>query len=252
LPLFFHDPVGIFPKGEGNSELLIAAEMSVTRLNSLLDCPRKFYLSNILKVTEPDAQEKVFIEEEGEELATVIRSSSERGTYIHAQIAEGILKNFVVPRQSFGTDLQEPIQWALDLLKEMKNDFEMIPEKQIKFRFFNFMISGIPDLVLMPKGKQKAQIWDFKTGRITQENLNHYWLQLSTYAYALYELGLIENSSEIELILCFVDQKKTLKEVVSLEKCKTDLYPVWRSQNEPWKVNLDHCSQCSYGSICPR
>jgi ATP-dependent helicase/nuclease subunit A len=252
LPLFFHDPVGIFPKGAGNSELLIAAELSVTRLNSLLDCPRKFYLSNILKVTEPEKQEKVFVEEEGEELATVIRSSSERGTYIHAQIAEGILRNFVVPRESFGTDLQEPIQWALDLLKGMKDDFELIPEKQIKFRFFNFMISGIPDLVLMPKGKQKAQIWDFKTGRITQENLNHYWLQLSTYAYALYELGLIENSSEVELILCFVDQKKTLNLTVTLEKCKSDLYPVWRSQNEPWTVNLDHCSQCSYGSICPR
>lgn len=252
LPLFFHDPVGIFPKGEGDSELLIAAELSVTRLNSLLDCPRKFYLSNILKVTEPKEQQKVFIEEEGDELATVIRSSSERGTYIHAQIAEGILRNFVVPRQSFGTDLQEPIQWALNLLKDLNNDFELIPEKQIKFRFFNFMISGIPDLVLIPRGKQKAQIWDFKTGRITQENLNHYWLQLSTYAYALYELGQIENSSEIELILCFVDQKKTLKETVTLEKCKNDLYPVWRSQNEPWKVNLDHCSQCSYGSICPR
>lgn len=252
LPLFFHDPVGIFPKGEGDSELLIAAELSVTRLNSLLDCPRKFYLSNILKVTEPKETQKVFIEEEGEDLATVIRSSSERGTYIHAQIAEGILRNFVVPRQSFGTELQEPIQWTLNLLKDLNNDFELIPEKQIKFRFFNFMISGIPDLVLIPRGEQKAQIWDFKTGRITQENLNHYWLQLSTYAYALYELGQIENSSEIELILCFVDQKKTLKETVTLEKCKKDLYPVWRSQNEPWKVNLDHCSQCSYGSICPR
>lgn len=252
LPLFFHDPVGIFPKGAGDSELLIAAELSVTRLNSLLDCPRKFYLSNILKVTEPEETTKVFIEEEGEELATVVRSSSERGTYIHAQIAEGIMRNFVVPRQSFGTDMQGPIQWALDLLKDMKDEFELIPEKQIKFRFFNFMISGIPDLVLMPKGKQKAQIWDFKTGRITPENLGHYWLQLSTYAYALYELGQIDHSSEIELILCFVDQKQTLKEVVTLEKCRNDLYPIWRSQNEPWKVNLDHCSQCSYGSICPR
>lgn len=252
LPLFFHDPVGIFPKGEGDSELLIAAELSVTRLNSLLDCPRKFYLSNILKVTEPEETQKVFIEEEGEEIASVIRSSSERGTYIHAQIAEGILNNFIVPRESFNTELREPIQWALDLLKGMKEDYDLIPETQIKFRFFNFMISGIPDLVLMPKGKQKAQIWDFKTGRITQENLNHYWLQLSTYAYALYELGQIENSSEIELILCFVDQKKTLNITVTLEKCKQDLYPVWRSQNEPWKVNLDHCSQCSYGSICPR
>lgn len=253
LPLFFHDPVGIFPKGEGDSELLIAAELSVTRLNSLLDCPRKFYLSNILKVPEPEATKHYVIEdEEGEELATLVRSSSERGTHIHAQIAKGIERNFIVPRESFGTEFQEPIQWSLDLLKGYQNDFELIPERQIKFRLFNFMISGVPDLVLMPKGDKKAQVWDFKTGRITAENLNHYWLQLSTYAYALFELGHVEDSSEIELILCFVDQQKTLSKVVSLETCVKDLYPVWRSQNDPWKINSDHCSQCSYGSICPR
>lgn len=253
LPLFFHDPVGIYTKGAGNSELMIAAELSVTRLNSLLDCPRKFYLSNILKMPEPEVtQSYVAPVEDEEELAVVVRSSSERGTQIHAQIAKGIERNFVVPRESFGGDHQAPIQWALDLLKDLKDDFLLIPEKQIKFKFFNFMISGIPDLVLLPKAKQKAQIWDFKTGRITQENLNHYWLQLSIYAYAMYELGTIERSQEIELVLCFVDEKKTLRESVTFEKCQKDLYPIWRSQNEPWKTNLDHCSQCSYGNICPR
>jgi ATP-dependent helicase/nuclease subunit A len=254
LPLFFHDPVGVFNKGESATELMIAAELSVTRLNSLLDCPRKFYLNNILKVTEPEQASVTYVKDdsEEEELATVIRSSSERGTYIHAQIAKGIEKNFIVPRESFGTDLQKPIQWALDLLKEKQGDFDLIAEKQIKFRFFNFMISGIPDLILMPKGKQKAQIWDFKTGKITQDNLAHYWLQLSTYAYALFELGQIEKSSEVELVLCFVDQEKLIEKSITLVACHSDLYPIWRSQNDPWKVNLDHCSQCSYSSICPR
>ena len=104
----------------------------------------------------------------------------------------------------------------------------------------------------MPKGKQKAQIWDFKTGKITQDNLAHYWLQLSTYAYALFELGQIEKSSEVELVLCFVDQEKLIEKSITLVACHSDLYPIWRSQNDPWKVNLDHCSQCSYSSICPR
>lgn len=254
LPLFFHDPVGVFSKGSGKTELMIAAELSVTRLNSLLDCPRKFYLNNILKVTEPENTKTAYVKDdsEEEELATVIRSSSERGTYIHAQIAKGIEKNFIVPRESFGTDLQKPIQWALDLLKQKESDYQLIAEKQIKFRFFNFMISGIPDLVLMPKGKQKAQIWDFKTGKITQDNLAHYWLQLSTYAYALFELGQIDKSSEVELVLCFVDQEKLIEKTINLTTCHTDLYPIWRSQNDPWKVNLDHCSQCSYSTICPR
>lgn len=253
LPLFFHDPVGIFSKGKGESELMIAAELSVTRLNALVDCPRKFYLANILKVPEPQVESTYERpEEDGEELAQVIRSSSERGTYIHAQIAEGIIRNFIVPRQSFGTPQEKPIAWALNLLKELKGDFELIPEKQIKFKFFNFMISGIPDLVLLPKGNQKAQIWDFKTGRITQDNLNHYWLQLGVYAYALYELGIISKLNDIELVLCFVDQEETLSKTVSFKTCVKDLYPVWRSQNEPWKINSDHCSQCPYGTICPR
>lgn len=254
LPLFFHDSVGIFPKGEGSSELSLAAELSVTRLNSLIDCPRKFYLENVLKL---EGEEKSFqyVEEEsdeGEELAQVLRSSAGRGTYIHAQIAQGIERNFIVPFESFSTEQRAPIEWALNQLKELAVDYEMIAEKPLKFKFFNFMISGIPDLVLNPKGHQKAQVWDFKTGRITPENLGHYWLQLKVYAYALYELGRIPFSSEIELKLIFVDQKEILSITVTRAQCEADLYPLWRSQNDPWKINSDHCSQCPYGDICPR
>ena len=253
LPLFFHDSVGIFSKGNGESELGLAAELSVTRLNSLVDCPRKFYLENILKLT--GNEKKLFkesIPEESEELAVVFKSSAGRGTHIHAQIAKGIEHNYVVPLESFNSDQKAPIEWALSQLKQLSNEFEMIPEKPIKFKFFNFMISGIPDLILLPKLNQKAQIWDFKTGKISIENLNHYWLQLKVYAYALYELGRIQDSSEIELKLVFVDQKQILTETVTRILCQKQLYPIWEIQNQPWKINLDHCSQCSYGDICPR
>ncbi len=114
------------------------------------------------------------------------------------------------------------------------------------------MISGIPDLILMPKGDQITQIWDYKTGRITEENLGHYWIQLKVYAYALYELQRIPPSSEIILKLVFVDQKEILQVRVTRAECEAELFPLWQSQNEPWKTNPDHCSQCSYGDICPR
>lgn len=114
------------------------------------------------------------------------------------------------------------------------------------------MISGIPDLLLLPRQNQNAQVWDFKTGRISQENLSHYWFQLKTYAYALFILKRVPKEQNIELVLCFVDQMQLIKESITFEQCKNDLYPIWKSQNEPWKVNLDHCTQCSYGSICPR
>lgn len=252
LPLFFHDSVGVLSKGEGESQLALVAELSVTRLNDLLDCPRKFYMSNILKLNRPEELIQSSFFEEDEEVASLITSNALRGTQIHAQISKGIARNFIVPRESFSTDDRSPIEWALEQLKELSADFELISEKQIKFKFFNFMISGIPDLILLPKKDQKAQVWDFKTGRSSQENLNHYWLQLSTYAYALYELGIISKLFEIELVLCFVDQKKNFVETRSFKQCESELFPIWRSQNEPWKTNLDHCSQCSYGSICPR
>lgn len=252
LPLFFHDPVGIFSKGGGDAELLIAAELSVTKLNSLIDCPRKFYFSHILKLTPPGTQKVQSRHYEDDELADVIRSSSERGTLIHEKISEGISRNFVVPRSVFGTELEKPVAWALELLQDLEPRFEFLSEKEIKFEFFNFMISGIPDLVLLPKANDKTQVWDFKTGRITQDKLSHYWLQLSAYAYALYELNYTDPSQEIELVLCFVDQEKTLTETVTFASVAEKLYPLWRSQNEPWRTNPDHCTQCSYGSICPR
>jgi ATP-dependent helicase/nuclease subunit A len=250
LPLFFHDPVGIYTKGAGNSELLIAAELSVTRINNLLDCPRKFYFSSILKIPEVKSAHS-YVESE-DELALMKRSSTDRGTYIHELISRGIKRNFIIPREVLGTDFEQPVEWALNHFRPIRNNFDFLSEKQFKFKFFNFMISGIPDLILLPKVNDSAQVWDFKTGRITQDNLTHYWLQLSVYAYALYELSHVPLDREIVLILCFVDQEKLIEERVTYEQCLKKLYPIWRSQNEPWITNLDHCSQCSYGSICPR
>ncbi len=251
LPLFFFDPMGVLSKGEGSSELLIASELSVTRLNALVDCPRKFYLSNTLKVTAPDAP-RAYVEEEGDELATVVRSSAERGTFLHAQIAAGIRANFVVPRESFEKPEAKAIRWALELLAQNRDAYLFVPEEQLKFRLFNFMVSGIPDLLLLPKTEGKAQVWDFKTGRLTQDNLTHYWVQLTCYASALYDLGKVAAAAEVELILCFVDEEKVLSRTVTKELCHEALYPLWLSQNEPWRTNPEHCGQCLYGSICPR
>jgi ATP-dependent helicase/nuclease subunit A len=249
LPLFFHDSMGIYSKGEGRSELMIVPELSVTRLNALIDCPRKYYMANVLKIT--DSQSQTPYVEETEELGSVV-SSTERGTEIHLQISRGMQKNFTVPRESMGTDQELPIKWCLNLLKQKAVDYELISEVPLKFKFFNFMISGIPDLVLMPKADTNAEVWDFKTGRSTQENLNHYWLQLTIYAYALYSLGKVPKNKAIDLVLCFVDEQKVLTRSVSAEQCRQELYPIWLSQMEPWKINPDHCTQCSYGDICPR
>ncbi|MGE3609044.1 MAG: UvrD-helicase domain-containing protein [Bacteriovoracaceae bacterium] len=249
LPLFFYDPMGIFPKGEGDGDLAIVPELSVTRLNSLIDCPRKFYFENVLKL-RPTLEKKILFESDEED--TGIKSSAERGTYVHALIAQGIEHNYVVPRSVFNDELRKPIQWALEELKLLKDKYFFIPERPIKFKFFNFMISGIPDLILIPKNEGEAEIWDFKTGQITQENLEHYWIQLKMYAYALYELEQISRLSLVRLKLCFVDCEKILSQEVSWESIQPELNDLWRGQNRPWSIKADHCSQCSYGDICPR
>ncbi len=251
LPLFFYDSVGVQPKSGEKSDLGIVAELSVTRLNSLVDCPRKFYLENILKLTATASPQE--FRSRSEEEVTGVVSSAQRGTMVHEFIAKGIERNFVVPREAFSGELKEPIQWALDELQNYRADYDFIAEKPLKFEFFNFMISGIPDLLLMPKTNDKlAQVWDFKTGRITQENLAHYWIQLAAYAYALYQTGQLRNDTKIELKLCFVDEKKILERSIDLNTAIQELYPVWISQNEPWTIKTDHCTQCPYGDICPR
>ena len=250
--LFFYDAVGVFPRKHQAVELGITSELSVTRLNSLVDCPRKFYLENVLKLdAKPVAYGASKSREDSDEVQVI--SSSERGTLIHAYIAEGLSKNFIVPRSAFEGDHHAPIEWALNLLKTFSNDYEFVAEKPLKFKFFNFMISGIPDLLLIPKtAAHSAQVWDYKTGRITQENLGHYWIQLKVYAYALYQLKLIAENSFVDLKLCFVDQQKILEERISFDTIRPELFTLWKSQNEPWLIKLDHCSQCSYGDICPR
>jgi ATP-dependent helicase/nuclease subunit A len=251
LPLFFYDPVGVWSKDGGVTSLGIMAELSVTRLNSLVDCPRKFYLENILKLDSTVVPIHQARREESDEVQVI--SSSERGTLIHAQIAHGIEHNFVVPREVFDGEFHAPIEWALNQLRPLNDIYEFIAEKPLKFKFFNFMISGIPDLYLLPKDPvHPAQIWDFKTGKITQTALSHYWIQLKVYSYALYHLGLIPREKSIELKLCFVDQKKFLDLSITFDTIHSELFDLWKVQNEPWRVNLDHCSQCVYGDICPR
>jgi hypothetical protein len=219
----------------------------------LIDCPRKFYLENSLKLKSPDQKNyQAESHQDPEDLASVLKSSSDRGTFIHQQIAKGVTRNFVVPLESFLTKERDAIEWALEELKKLIDNFDMISEEPIKFKFFNFMISGTPDLLLLPKADETPQIWDFKTGQLSHNKLARYWLQLKVYAYAMYKLGRVLFSSEIALKLVFVDEKKILCLKTNWKECQSELFPLWRLQNEPWKINLDHCHQCSYGDICPR
>jgi ATP-dependent helicase/nuclease subunit A len=249
LPLYFYDPVGILKKNHGRVELGIIPELSVTRLNSLIDCPRKFYFENVLKMNKD--QSEVFYDQE-ELVSPLKKSSAERGTFIHDLISRSISKQLLLPREAYGTEYQKPLAWVVSELQKLKPDFEFFSEVPIKFSLFNFMISGIPDLVLIPKADSSTQIWDFKTGIISETKLLHYWFQLYVYAYAHFILGKVDHNSKVILILSFVDEEKNISKTVTFDDCVEYLYPIWQSQSRPWIVNPEHCSQCPYGDICPR
>jgi len=256
LPLFFYDSVGVHEKSNHRQTHLphigILSELSVTRLNSLIDCPRKFYLENILKLNvnkEKTVSRAIFESEEGEEV--IVRSSSERGSLIHQEIAYAIEHNFVLRREFFNDPIIKPIHWILEELKKYSH-LILISEKPFKFKLFNFMISGIPDLIIQDQSLQQIEIWDFKTGKITQDKLDHYWSQLMAYAYGLYVSSEINKDNSIELKLSFVDEEKILKQKVNFLKVEAELFKYWLDINHPEKTNPDHCSRCPYGDICPR
>jgi ATP-dependent exoDNAse (exonuclease V) beta subunit len=253
LPLFFHDPSGILCKGSSPEELIISAEMSATKFNSLIDCPRKFYFSNTLKMPEPGRfQNLSSFYEDSDDDSRPSHSGPKRGSYIHSVISKAINANFASVEGLVEVSALMAVDWTLNLLKSKIADYYLISEKPLKFKLFNFMISGTPDLILFPKNKVTTQIWDFKTGQFNPEKIKYFWTQLSIYAYALFELGRVQKGSDIEMVLCFVDQQKCIFKNINYDQCVEVLYPLWKSQNEPWKINPDHCSQCSYGIICPR
>lgn len=251
LPLFYYDAVGIHHKKSEKSELVIVPELSVTRLNSLIDCSRKFYLQNLIKLT-PIKTNQYQESSDEDDLMTIMRSSAERGTNIHGALSLALKRNFVIPREYLGTKDESILLSTLEKLKNFSSTYDFISEVPIKFPFFGHMISGTPDLILRPKTEGNYQVWDFKTGRLTDSKLAPYWLQLKVYAYALFMLNEVKVTDSINLELYFVDEQKSLSLEVNYPELSMELFTFWSKQTRPWERNLDHCSQCDYGDICLR
>lgn len=255
MPFFHLNPLGLSRRYGFNSDQNqgVSSELSVTRLGALLECPRKFYFKNILKIAEP---EPVLIKEEvlfGEEDEVRPLSSSERGSAVHLGLSTAIKRNFVLPLEWFGKPEQEKMEWILGSLKNFSNEgYSLISEEPFKFPLFNFMISGIPDLLILSEERKTAQVWDFKTGRRTENNEIKYWQQLEAYAYGLWQLGNVPIGQSITLQLAYVDEKLLVPREVSYTEVKESLFSQWKILSHLNDVNLDHCPKCPYKGICPK
>ena len=185
-------------------ETYFLSELSVTRLATLAICPKKFYLSNICKIsdeeinllepieTTSDTQDSI------EELSSknILRSSSSRGTEIHEYLSRVVLSGFSEFSPKF-----KAFDWLVDKLRSYQDKFELISEKPIKFQLFGYMLSGIPDLVLKPReGNDSLEVWDYKTGKYSEDKLAGYYFQLMVYAYSQYVLEIINPEQLLSLI----------------------------------------------------
>lgn len=246
-PLFHRDNVGIQLLQDDSLNLGLSAELSVTRLATIVDCPFKFYLKNICKFDSEDMEylsdksllnpkeilESKLLDDEIESI-----SSAERGTDIHYQISRRLKDN------SFSSK-SDPVEYAVEEIK--KEEFkELISESAIKFKLFGQMINGIPDLVI--KGDQ-VQIWDFKSGHRDLSVEQSYQFQLCAYAAGLYDLGICSRDESINLVILYVDDRVRTEMSYTYDDVINYLYPYWTKLGN-LSVKEEACSHCEFVTIC--
>lgn len=260
-PAMMHlDSLGLREKkNEKNNSLILCSELSVTRLTLLDNCPREFYLKNILKI-EIDPLESRAPELSGHpaDLSDAMSSTAERGTYVHEQLSHAIMRNLSLElntekERKVDQKTLDNMTWVLDELKVYKSkNYHLISEKPVKFSLFGQMISGTPDLVLEGAHKEELEIWDFKTGAYTEEKCRPYWLQLKIYAHGLTRTESTTNKDceSVIMKLVFVDQKKMITKKMLLSDIENDIFELWGKLDNLDQINIDHCPKCTYQELC--
>lgn len=260
LPTFHLDPLGICSYSQGIRKTMVTfPELSVTKLATISQCTRKFYLKHICKIDEDlDLDYKQFfeqVEDDSEELKVLpLNSSAERGTLVHESIAYGLDHNGLVSldqQKRLDSTSRDAVYWAINKIQQEYADCNWVSEKLIKFDFFGQMISGTPDLVLLPKNKSdEFTIVDFKTGRSNPIKEVPYWFQLKAYAHAINITQSQSSFSRVRLELWFVDEKQVKSESFTLDEINQFLDQSWSKLSSPSTINAEHCSKCSFGKFC--
>ena len=243
-PMFHFDNLGL-ESSSNSTKVMLMPELSVTRLALVTQCPRKFYLQNILKL-ESDASFKEDQNLDIESLNSKSFSSSERGIKVHDEISKSILSGFQIE----GLTFKKQVDWVVENLKKYGENAELISEKPIKFELFHYMISGIPDLIVQNLSENVVEIWDFKTGRIRSDVPESYWFQLKAYAYALFSNHKFSEVKQIKLVLCYVDEERLVDQIVSRDDVENYLWSYIAKVNDPDQVNTDYCEHCDFNKIC--
>lgn len=247
-PFFHLNPLGLAAKAVVHAppDYGVTSELAVTRLNSLWECPRKFYYQQVLGLDAPELERlTAFVSED--EFRPL--SSSERGSAIHLGLSQAVAANFVLPLEWVNHRDRSKMEWALSEVREKCSEHRLSSEQPMKFPLFGFMISGIPDLVAYG---ETVEVWDYKTGRPDATTQLKYWQQLMIYALGHWENGLVSRALSIVLRLCYVDTQELLTKEVRYEEAAENLLPIWGRLARLHEVDLAHCPKCPYQTLCPR
>jgi ATP-dependent helicase/nuclease subunit A len=238
-PLFQMNNMGL--ELHESYRLGLAPELSVTSLSSISLCPRKFYLQQVLKINEEDLN--LFGVEKRTATKTGV-SSADRGIRIHS-LLENIIKS-----QKFESTAPE-IKKIVDKLKNYREKYQFISEKLIKFNFFSFTMTAIPDLVLLPNSDDLVlEVWDYKTGLQDPQQEIAYNFQLLSYAYAYWLNGYWSKSKPIKTVIYYVDEGKMTDKLCQFEDVEKILFQYWSRTSTPDQMNHEHCESCPYREVC--
>lgn len=248
-PMFHFDNLGVERRLETASPFLMP-ELSVTRLAQVSQCPRKFYLGNILKLEagEREYEEPKDLDDLSSKNFSGPPSSAERGIEVHETLSRAIKTGF----EELGENShRKQVDWVVEKLKAFGDNAKFLSESPIKFELFHYMISGIPDLIVSDDSGECLEVWDFKTGRVKSQVPESYWFQLHAYAYAGYkESGDTRSQKPIKLVLCYVDEERIVDKTVSKEEVENYLWRHCQNLGNPDQVNTEHCSSCDFNKIC--
>jgi len=243
-PLFHIDTIG-FTQKLIKSSVVISSELSVTKMASIVNCNKKYFLKNICKLEENFKRDE-------SDLASVVNrnhlvNSADRGTEIHQLISDFINEKEI---SSDNIIKYKTIFSWIEVLKVSIDSNTNFSEKILKFDFLGQMITGIPDFYSINKKNKSCFIWDFKTGRSNISKLDGYWFQLKMYAYALFKLKMITKDTKVIVSLLFVDEENKIDKEISYIDIESFLKEIKGKMQKLGLENRDHCSSCGYGNLC--
>lgn len=258
LPLFHLDQCGLVSYTPDRPLIKILSELSVTRLSTVSQCPRKFYLQNICKL-DPDffdphkadennhykkSSAKILNDEEFN--FSRDETAMERGSRLHAELSQ-LVANDEFDFESLSKESKPIVNWIQKLLSEFSETAVRYSEVPLKFDINGFMISGTPDLVVVDEKNQRIEVWDFKTGKRKEETEDNYLTQVLLYAY--YFVNKFQYT-EITTKLLYLDQQNIIEQKMTSDQVIESVNKIWSLVDNPHQTNTQHCSNCAFGNLC--